>query len=415
MSSNGLKFTHSAHIAPKIKPKNKQAHWWGMLAAGLSCGLLGMYFTITRPMTERMRALEADLAIMQTEMHQLVGTRDDLWKTNDLLTGLRHQQRQLAEAGQSLAALRDMKHEVIALADQHQQAMQQLAAISRLQSTLVANSAAVEEAEVAIGQVQELQQAVTELGKQSLARQSQIAAAQGTLLSLDDLTSQTIKQQATVEAAQSMLKSVDKLSGSLLGRGEALARSSEVVQQMDALQSQIAQQSEKLPVAIANWQEIAGLHQELAAHDPKLTAQAERNLIALQDLGTDLSTGSDRITSAVQTIELLEDFQSQMQVHANTLTNMRRELMEIAFLESTVKQTLQVLKPLIQLTDMRRMSDREVREAARVIMDRRIADSRLNNDEPAPSKLAGRDEMTPLITPKQTGGEQKVPVPTDLE
>lgn len=415
--ATGIKFTHAAHIAPKIKPKSATSHMWGMLTAGLACGFLGMYFTVTQPMASRMQLLETDIALMQTEMHQLVGTRDDLWKTNDLLTGLRQQQRQLAEAQQALASIRHMRNDLVALMDQHELAMSSLTQVAGLQASLIGNHADLVQSREAVTRIETLQQDLVALGTAAEEQQGSIAMANQTLDRVEALASKAMQQEESLAMASSVIDTVDRLTGSLMAREEPLAMSAAVVRQVESLQDQLQLQAEQLPRAAATLEQMTALENQLASRDPALTKQAQENLAALTHLGRELSTGTARIASAVQTIELLEDFQTEVTSQAEALTNMRRDLMEITFLESTVKQTLQVLKPLIQLTDMRRMSDAEVREAARVIIDRRIADSRLRKEIEANTRMAERDIPTPRVSPREDGTieERQVPPPSDIE
>jgi len=413
--SSSIKFAHSAHISPKGKPKNNTTQMWSMLTAGLAVGFLGMYFTITRPMSERIQFLETDLAMMQSEMHQLVGTRDDLWKTNDLLSGLRQQQRQMGEAYQALAAMRQMKNEVIALVNDHDAAKHSIAQVADLQQTIIATQASLNETRQAVAELKSLQQDVVALGGAMTEQQEQLAVARETLAQVDALNKSVVQSGTAVESAKSVVNAVDKLTGSMIARSDALSKSTEVVHQIDGLHTQLTAQAEKLPQAEQTLSDMAALEDRLATHNPETTKQASANLAALTELESELSTGSEQITSALRTIELLEDFQSEMEHQAASLVEMRRDLMEITFLESTVEETLSVLKPLIQLTDMRRMNDTEVREAARVIMDRRIADSRSRrNGEPA-SRVAEREIPAPRIAPREHVEEQKVPTPIDVE
>lgn len=410
--ATGMKFAHTAHIASKMKPKSKAPHTWGMLIAGLACGFVGMYFTITRPMTERMQTLETDIAMMQTEMHQLVGTRDDLWKTNDLLTGLRQQQRQLTEANQALALIRQFRADVVALKEDHELVTNSLGQMASLQRELMNNHTDLLKCREALRQIAALHQDVVTAGTSAENQKMQIEKASSTLAQVAALTEKAIQQETSISEARGTLDSLDGLTAALMTRGDAVAESTAIVQGMDELQAQLKVQAEQLPASKETVERMNALELRLAEHDPAITERAEQNLTALTNLGQELSSGTTRIASAIETIELLHDFQTQVTTHADALANMRRDLMEITFLESTVNQTLQILKPLIQLTDMRRMSDAEVREAARVIIDRRMADSRLRKDGPESPRLADR-ETEPA--PATQSSEERVPTPTDLD
>jgi len=414
VATSGMKFTHSAHISPTPKPEaGKRPAMLAMLTAGLAIGFMGMYFTVTRPMSKRMQMVESNLSLMQTEMHQLVGTRDALWKTNDLLTGLRQQQRQLAEAEQSLVSMRQMKNEVLSLASEQQSAMQTLQGMKSMQATLIKNQSSMDQSRKALASIAMLQKNMVKLGESAITAQAEIVTAQKTMNEMEKLTTRMVSQSENIASADLVIDSVDELSASLVQREEPLTHSKSIVSQMASLQDSLMQQTKMMPAAEETVQKMTALEDRLAGHDQEVAMQAASNLEKMMMFQKELSAGSEHITAAIQTVELMEGFQSQIEDQASMLSGMRRDLMEITFLESTVKQTLQVLKPLIQLSDLKRMSNTEVREAARVILDRRIADSR-SHKSVAPTRVAEKTIESPKMTPAPVK-EQLVPNPTDLD
>ena len=412
-----MKFTHSAHIMPRPKPpESNRPAMWGMLTAGLAIGFMGMYFSVTRPMSQRMQMVESNLSLIQAEMHQLVGTRDDIWKTNDLLTGLRQQQRQLVEAEQALVAIREMKNEIVSLTDNHEMAMQTIQKVEMMQTALIESQSQIPKSEAAIAQMDELQKSVVKVGSSAQSQQSNIIAASQVMDKMEKMTSRIVKQKETIAVADAVVDSVDTLSSSLVQQKEMLTESGTIVTQIATLQNDLGKQGEKMAASQATVQQMKELESTLANSDQKAAMVASQNLKQMMNFQDELSTSGQRISSAIQTIELLEGFQTEIATQTGLLSKMRRDLMEISFLESTVNQTLQVLKPLIQLSDLRRMSDSEVREAARVILDRRIADSR-SHDRLGPTKSAIRKIESPKLSTENAPSEKEqiVPTPTDLE
>ena len=416
MAISGMKFTHSAHISPQPKPEvSQRPAMWAMLSVGLAVGFMGMYLTITRPMSMRMQMVESNMSVMQTEMNQLVGTRDDLWKTNDLLTGLRHQQRQLAEAKQSLVAVRDMKNAIVSLADNHQLAMQSIEGMESMQIALMETQNSMKKSNEAIASMAMLQKSVVQLGSGAKARQAEMMTANKMMNEMEKLAARMVNQKEMVANADAVIDSVDELAASLMQREEPLAHSKTIVTQIASLQDTLVQRDEMLASSEKTVQKMADLERSLADMDQQAAMQASMNLKQMMAFQEEFSRGSERITAAIETVELMEEFQVELEMQADKISKMRRDLTEITFLESTVNQTLKVLKPLVQLSDLKRMSDPEIREAARVILDRRIADSRSRKSMNA-TRIAEQPidspKMSPVQTPKQ---EQLVPNPTDLE
>ena len=61
--------------------------------------------------------------------------------------------------------------------------------------------------------------------------------------------------------------------------------------------------------------------------------------------------------------------------------DMRKSLMDIILMETTVSKAANILQPLQQLSQLRRMSNADVREAARTIMEQRTSRLARHEDE----------------------------------
>ena len=82
--------------------------------------------------------------------------------------------------------------------------------------------------------------------------------------------------------------------------------------------------------------------------------------------------------------------------------------MELAMMETTLGRVANVVEPLTQIGNLRRLSDEEVREAARVILDRRSTrfsqnETHTTNDSPKAQEI------------NSSGTQSEVPVPLPPE
>ncbi|TWT59469.1 hypothetical protein [Rubinisphaera italica] len=413
MANQNFHFKHNAHISPKPNPNRKISKTWSMLTAGLVFGLFGMYLTVTKPMTERMHTLESEIAMMQSEMHMLVGTRDDLWKTNDLLTGLRQQQRQMSEVQQSLASIRKMRDDVLALSSGQDVAMNTLDNLASMQTVLKTQSESIAQSQDSLAHMVSMNEHVVRLGKSANITRQDLLAADQVMADVQHVTERMSKQAEGMNEASMVLTAMDDLTNKIVAKKSNLEESNEILTKIDGLHAQIIKQQEAIPEAEQSLARMAALEAKLLEQNQEDLTKASVNLQEMMTFQKDLATDNTRITSAIQTVELLEDFQLELEHQAALLSNMRSELQEITILKSTVEDTLAVLKPLIQLSDLRRLSDVEVRDAARVILDRRIADGRSHKS----SRIAEHQIHSPVMGPINHEGSEtlKVPVPTDLE
>ena len=101
-------------------------------------------------------------------------------------------------------------------------------------------------------------------------------------------------------------------------------------------------------------------------------------------------------------LELLADFQDEFNFQVGKLEGMQQSLTQLILLESTVAHTVRMIEPLAELTGLRRLNDDEVREAARVILDRRN------------QRISSLPVNTPPVnTVEETGIDRLVPIPPE--
>ena len=83
-----------------------------MLAIGLAVGYIGMHLTIVRPLQKEMGELKDNVAVLERGVEELVGVRDQVWRTNTLLSGLTSQQKQVDHARQALQSISQFRSDV---------------------------------------------------------------------------------------------------------------------------------------------------------------------------------------------------------------------------------------------------------------------------------------------------------------
>ena len=90
MNDRELGFDGSPLPRSAENPRTK----WGLLGVGLAVGFLGMNLFITRPLVARIAKLETELATVEDGMQDLVGVRNEVWQTSNLLNSLKAQRQQ---------------------------------------------------------------------------------------------------------------------------------------------------------------------------------------------------------------------------------------------------------------------------------------------------------------------------------
>ena len=127
-----------------------------------------------------------------------------------------------------------------------------------------------------------------------------------------------------------------------------------------------------------------------------------RQLLTLEE---SLRNRSDNIADAVEALEVLTDLQQDIREHIETLGGMRRDLMEVVLLESSVARVVRMLGPLTELARLRRLSGDEIRAAARSITSQRSARQHQPTRRAIPEPVPG--EQTPAT--RTAGSNRNIP------
>ncbi len=208
-----------------------------------------------------------------------------------------------------------------------------------LLSKLTLQQNQLEEATVALNAIQQFRQSVqVELGSTSEALQS--------LEQLRSLQNDLIEQRASIALAAESLGEMIAVHQCLIEKQGSALQAREIIQQLMALTTKL--NSEELDIALA---------------DQKL----EKLLV----VESRLNISVDNVVDTIESLELLDDLREELNLQIHSMGEMRRGLMEIVLLESTVAKALRMLEPLTQLGNLRRLSDADVKQSVRTIIAER--------------------------------------------
>jgi len=193
-----------------------------------------------------------------------------------------------------------------------------------------------------------------------------------------------------------------------LMRGANMVEIAQAVgEQLLTMQQRLADEASSTEVAMNHAQQLLDLNEALAHNDIDVpTSQAHLN--ALMMMEQQLSGQSNLLTDAMQSLDLLVSFQEEFTDQIQILGEMRRSLIEIGMMETTVAKAIRTLQPLLELGNVRWMSDDEIRNAARNILDERS--TRLTEKSHRRSSEYGQPGVF-----DPSNKDQVVPEPTDAE
>jgi len=454
---------------------------WSMMFAGLAITFLGMDIMVRRPMMRELSQVRTELASVERDMEELVGVRNQVWETNNLLTGLKSQYRQVEDARLSVTAMTQLRKEIDAEAKKTGEAFASLERLVGVQNAVLTNAENVDAAEdtlegiiamqkqavvagegtsdavAAIRGLIEVRDAAT-MDRSSIERaaasvaqldklktqilissegtefaQTEVDRMFATVRSFGDLRREIIESGEGIEDAQKSLFEIVSLKNELFNessnvdfardaarrliavKNELNATSSDIgaaqtaAGELIVLKDTIADKGGNTKTAFANTGKLFGLRDTLNS-DMNLDG-AEESLATLVQIQSDLNGQGRNVVDALETLEVLTNLSEELQVQVDSIGGMRKSLLDIILMESTVKKAVEVVKPLTELSNLRRMSDTDVREAAKTIMENRTA--RRTGERRTASGALKLDDVTLFGAEPTT--DILVPQPRDLD
>lgn len=319
----------------------------------------GLQIMMVGPLKSQLGSIQARLDDSEKDMRKLVAERNQLWRTNDLLSGLKDQAKQVETIQATLTSIQSLREHVQKEARETQKAIAAFDSIASLHKKIAAQE---QHTEMALGQLDNLlalRQSVTDAGKET-------DAAMEAIDDLSEVAEAAVAGSSQVADAEESIAKLAELKYRMLGESDGLEAAEKGLDRIASLHKKIA--SNEIAAAEENANRLLVINDSLAAAN---TSAAGQNLDGLINLESKLAAKGADVAQAVQTLEILDDFQSEVDSHIRSIEGIRRTMVEIAMLESSFGRAARVLQPLVELSNLRRLGEREVREAARVILDQR--------------------------------------------
>lgn len=400
-----------------------------LLAAILAATVLGVNLSIVRPMKDRMEELKQEIVSMQSDMQLLVGERDQVRNTNDLLSGLKAQQAVFEEARRSLASMRQMREELTVECQKTGEVLASVEKLATIQQRVLKNRELSEPATKALDQVVALQkqlieQNVTsddavesanrliELKRNVMAEAADATSAEAGLSQLANLKAQMLGHTENLATANARAKALLEMKDQILDRTADLDAANAAAKGLLALKDQVVNRGGNIADAQQNVNRLLGLRDRLAEKGPQIDA-ADRTATQLMQMQKKLVGEKANLADALKSVETLIDIQHEFQDQVRALDGIRRGLMEFVLMENTVARAVRTLQPLLELGNLRHLDDEQLRQIARSISAQQATRIGKNDAERVPSSKDAapvRPRNESVDTPRS--GEA-VPWPTE--
>ena len=420
---------------------------WSMLAVGLAVGYIGMHLAVVRPLQRQMDGLHGQISTLEQGMEQLAGVRDNVWKTNTLLSSLATQQKQVDHARQALQTISRFRTDVESEAARTAAAQTALADMGSLQGRLIDSAretTAAGEALAGLTSVQERLQAAAEGSTRAVTSLEGMLLLQDMLIgeedridlaarSLDraarlhgDIVAEGesveparralaeivgIKQLAQAEVldaglAESALRRLGSLKQTLVEQAEGLSEARQTASGLIALKSTIHQESDDLESAREAADELLVLKDQLVVRGAG-THTASQNADRLFTLRDRLaSTDGAQLETAETNLGGLIEMQGRLAAETDQLADALLMIETISDLQQELKRHVSafqgIRRDLVELM----LLENSIAQAVRVV-EPLISLSNLRRLNPEDVRAAARD----MLERRQTRQASRTPLP----
>lgn len=353
---------------------------WSAIVVCFTIGIVAVEFMIRRPMMREMASLRSNIVGMQRDMESLVGVHNQAWETNNLLSSLKAQYRQIEDGRASIESIKRLNEELETETAKLSKAFASLDQLINIKNRVLKQSETNPMAQSNLDQMVALQDRIS---NNSEGTQHAFVAVNG-LLRLRDTAKIEIE---SVDSAITSVRQLGELKREVIEKGDSVVTAREQLSDLVALKNDLYEEASNIPearkvaddllslknemrskAAVQQADQLIALRNTLSSIDSTSAKSNLEQLVGLQDT---LNSQTKQVSEAVQTLELLTDLGDQLKEQVDATSSMRKSLMEIVLLESTVHRVARVLEPLTQLGNLRRLSDDELREAARSVIDAR--------------------------------------------
>jgi len=224
---------------------------------------------------------------------------------------------------------------------------------------------------------------------------------------------QLLNEADDLDVARDAAEELISLKNGLNSESEDVLDAQQVAEDLYILKNTIVEHGGNSETAFENTDRLFTLRDTLNS-DMDLNS-AENNLGRLVVLQDTLNGQTREVADALETLEVLTDLGEELQGQVAVLGEMRKSLLDIVLMESTIRKVATVLEPLAELYNVRRMGKSELREAARTVIENRssrIAGRSVESTRTASENLK-IDSLESLTSERPV--DVLVPMPRDIK
>jgi hypothetical protein len=374
-------------------PVSKNTMIWGCFLLGVVVGFVVVYLLVAQPLVAQLNQMQRQIATLDADIDALAGVRHQAWEAGNLLSDLKGLKTQLHDARGTVREIRALRQDLLEESRHTAAASNALGSLAKLQEFALDQQDLTSPAARSLEQLAQIQKrlvqehAGTPRAEETLADFDRVRHDLAELLALK---SQIAANGTGVETARSTAGELLSLKDQIVAGGQNTEQARTNANRLFVLQEELTSQSAAIPDAFSNLDRLLEMKEKLADQTPA-------------------------VADAVQNLEILTDFQEEFGEQIRALGQIREQLMQLVLMEGTLGRVAKLLEPLAQIANVRRLGDRELREAARSILENRA--TRITSKPEAPRQLPHDSVTLPSdlsCDDANEEGETEVPSPLPL-
>lgn len=331
---------------------------WYIFLFAVIITLFTVYWGFVRPTSRQLTKMRRYVTSLETSIAELNNQRAGTEATIALLEQLIQQGQLTTEAESALADVRAFHHRVVHEASQLTSAEQALTNLAGLR---------------------------TEVARQS----SLIDATHQALSSVEELNAEVVRISGETDEAKAAVESMAVVRDGLIESIQQLDEVRPLIAGIDAVHSRMNAARDRAESAQQALDELIHIGDQIEAQAASVE-KASTTLDAMVGLQEKVIANTAPIATAIETLEAATDVQIELQRASETFYGVKQVLTEMSLLQPRLDQAAQCLKPLTQLTDLRRLGVGDLQRVAEVVRQRYLT---VASQVQAPAIVADASEI----------------------
>ena len=304
-------------------------------------GIVIMQLLIARPLAQRIDTMQQQMCVVDSHLVELTGSRDDVRRTNDLLSGLKTQHDQLVAAQHTVLRLKNLQREIETESGKVGTSMAALQQLAQLQNTLANERTDFAAASNALETVVALESRVRDLAETVPAQTATLDAAKTALVNFGQFANQTIEQGQTIEPATAALTQLAQVRDLAITTGQKTDAALQAISGLATVTQAATLAGEKTDFAVASIQGLGDLQTAvIAQHDQ--TSEARVQLTEMAAVQQSLIAQDASTTSAANAVTSLTNLKAQIAEGVPGIEQAQTNANQLVVLNQTLNSQTQV-------------------------------------------------------------------------